>query len=98
MCEAVEEENRSNRKGRRETKRKRRTGTTKQGGKRKGEQEEKKKRGERRKGKAKNPERVSLLESSPSKQTMVVDVYRHCCELLIVVKVWCFHTDFYFIF
>jgi hypothetical protein len=41
-------------------------------------------------------EGVSFLQSSPSKPTMVGEVCCHCHELLIAVKVWCFHSDFFF--
>jgi hypothetical protein len=97
VCEAVEEENRSNEKGRRETKRMRRIGATKKGGKRKRRTREKKKEEERdEKGKQheKQLEGVSLLECNLCKSTLVVEVCRHRLELLIVVKVWSFHRDF----
>jgi hypothetical protein len=40
-------------------------------------------------------EEVSLLQSSPYKLTMVVEVCYHRHELSIVVKVCCLHEDFF---
>jgi hypothetical protein len=39
-------------------------------------------------------EEVSLLQSSPCKPTMVVEICRYCHELSIATKVCCFHQDF----